>query len=236
MDIFEGSLMTARCLCLLVLMLVMAPARLTSAEPPAKDYTDVKLDELGIKLAEPKKEPKTGFVVGGKNPTSLVKKLTEINGIPIADLEKAMRPGALSTAGFLGKEERLLDVLGADNQYVVDDLGLTHQELAKQLQVLWAIGKRANDKPFTYHGRRFKVTVLFAKGFQESPFRDGTKTNSDTVVQNLDNGKTLGFSLLVPLMMERYGFYEGKGTPYRVDPHAVVETLDFLKSKSGKAR
>jgi hypothetical protein len=30
-------------------------------------------------------------------------------------------------------------------------------------------------------------------------------------------------------MVERYGFYEGKGTPYRVEPKQIVEVLDFLK-------
>jgi hypothetical protein len=30
-------------------------------------------------------------------------------------------------------------------------------------------------------------------------------------------------------MIERYGFYEGKGTPYRVEPGKVLEVLDFIK-------
>lgn len=32
-------------------------------------------------------------------------------------------------------------------------------------------------------------------------------------------------------MIEPYGFYEGQGTPYRVEPRAAVEVLDFLKKK-----
>jgi hypothetical protein len=49
----------------------------------------------------------------------------------IADLEKAMRPGALSQAGFLGKDERLLDVMATDNEVGGGALWLTHQELAR---------------------------------------------------------------------------------------------------------
>ena len=48
---------------------------------------------------------------------------------------------------------------------------------------------------------------------------------------NLDNGKKIAYSLLVPHMIERYGFYEGKGTPYRVEPRTVFQVLDFLKQK-----
>jgi hypothetical protein len=35
-------------------------------------------------------------------------------------------------------------------------------------------------------------------------------------------------------MIERYGFYEGKGTRYRVEPRAVLEVLDFLKPTKGR--
>ena len=54
-------------------------------------------------------------------------------------------------------------------------------------------------------------------------------TNCDATVWNLENGKKLNYSLLVPHLIERYGFYEGKGTPYRVEPRAILEVFDFLK-------
>jgi hypothetical protein len=197
---------------------------------------------LKIGPVRPKKDPRTGFVVGGKNATALVRKLGEINGITIADLEDRMRPGigaSRSQAGFLGKDESLLKVLAADNRYVVDELGSTHQELAKHLHVLGTVGRLQfrngqQYREFTYHGRRFKVIKFTAThGTQPSPFNDGTWTQNDAIIQNRDSGKTLGFSLLVPFMIERYGFYEGKGTSYRVDPRKVVEVLDFLEK--GKA-
>jgi len=175
---------------------------------------------------EPKKDAKTGFVVGGKNDTALIKKLTEINGIAIADLEKKMRPKALSKVGFLGVEENLVDVLAADNALVVDQMGLTHQQLAWHLRVLAAAG---DNEALGYEGRKFKITVASAKNFIDSPFADGTKTNTDVKLHNLDNGKKLQYSLLVPLMIERYGFYEGQDTPFRVEPKHIVEVLDFLK-------
>jgi hypothetical protein len=219
--------------CMLSIALALQPFPRVRAEQPPKDFKDLKLDELGVRLVAPRKDPRTGFVVGGTNATSLIKGLTEINGIPIANLEKAMRPGALSQAGFLGKGEGLLEVMAADNRYVVEELGLTHQELAKHLHVLGAIGRRhfPQEAAFTYHGSTFKVKVVSSHGYQDSPFKDGTRTNSDATVQNVGNGKKLGFSLLVPFMIERYGFYEGKGTTYRVDPHQVVQVLDILKAK-----
>ncbi len=202
-----------------------------------RDYTKTDPAELGVKLVPARRDPVTGFVVGGKNPTSLIRKLTEIAGRKIMDLEKDMRPGAASMAGFLGKDERLLEVIAADNAYVVDQLGLTHQELARHLHVVGAIaGKHALKGPteFAYHGRRYKVSAVFFLGYQDSPFKDGTKTDCDVTVHNLTNGKKLKYSLLVPHMVERYGFYEGKGTSFRVDPRAVLEVFDFLKKPKGR--
>jgi hypothetical protein len=196
-----------------------------------EDVTTTDLEKLGIKPVPEVKDAKTGFVVGGKNATDLIRKLPAIAGRSIAALEKDMRPRALSWAGFLGKEERLLDVMAADNGYVVEELGLTHQGLARHLHILGKIAARDavnKENEVLYHGRRYKLKASLARGFQESPFDDGTKTNCNATVWNLDNGKKLTYSLLVPDMIERYGFYEGKGTPYRVEPRAVMEVFDFL--------
>jgi hypothetical protein len=203
-----------------------------SRDTKVQDFTKADLKELGIVLVKPAKDKKTGFIVGGKNSTALIGKLMEIASRSIADLEEDMRPGGLSRLGFMGRDEKLLDVLEMDNRYVVDTLGLTHQELARHLHLLGAVAvKHALNKPLeiTYHGKRFRIKSRCSRGFQNSPFKDGTKTNCEAVVENLGNGKKLDYSLLVPYMIERYGFYEGKGTPFRVDPKKVVEVLDFLK-------
>ncbi len=214
-------------------------------EKPAEDYTKVDPQKLGVKTVTATKDPTTGFVVGGENATGLIRKLTEINGRKIADLEKDMRPGKLSGSGFLGKDERLLEVMADDNTLVVEKFGLTHQELARHLHLVGAIGlrhyteqsksgRKLTATEFLYHGKRFRVQVECSRGKQGSPFEDGTASGCNATVENLGNGKKLTYGLLVPHMIERYGFYEGKGTSYRVEPRAVVEVFDFLKPAGGR--
>ena len=217
-------------LALLPLLAVQTWPAADTGTPP--DYTRASPESLGIRPVPPRKDPKTGFVVGGRNPTRLLAGLTEIAGRPVPDLEKDMRPGALSGKGFLGPDERLLDVLAADNRYVVDGRGL-----ARHLHVLGALAVRhASLKPLEvrYHGRRYRIRAACSRGFQDSPFRDGTRANCDATVENLGNGKRLTYSLLVPFMVERYGFYEGTGTPYRVEPRTALEVFDFLKPARGR--
>ena len=218
---------------ILVLGLLLAAAPPSASPPPqerepVEDFTNVDPASLGVEPVPAEEDPRTGFVVGGRNPTALIRTLTEINGRTIAELEEDMRPGAASRAGFLGEDEGLLDVMAADNETVVDELGLTHQELARHLLILAAIGGEVGEEEFLYHGRRFRVEVDYYLGFQPSPFRDGTMTNSDAIARNLDNGEEIRFRLLVPQMVERYEYYEGEGTPYRVDPRKLLEVLDFL--------
>jgi hypothetical protein len=217
---------------ILLLCVVLMPfAHAASGQEADKDWKNVPLKDLGLEPVKPTKDPKTGFLVGGKNDTALIGKLTEINGRSIADLEKDMRPGVSSGQGFLGAKESLLEILAEDNDFVNGELGLTHQELARHLHVLGKVAAKKKGEEIIYHGRAFKLTHFAFRGFQESPFKDGTKTNEEAVVLNVATGKKLRYSLLVPAMIERYGFYEGKGTSFRVDPRQVVEVLDFLKKK-----
>ncbi len=217
--------------------LAILPRLALAADLP--DYTDFDLAAAGIKSVAPAKDAKTGFIVGGKNPTKLIRQLTELNGRSIAALEADMRPGAKSEvgsdAGFLGKVEKLLEVLANDNETVIAKLGLTHQQLAQHLHALGAIGTllESQGKPteFLYHDRRFRLELEHSRGYQHSPFHDGTKHSSNATITNLDTQQKLDYALLVPFMIERYGFYEGHGTEYRVDPQEVVSVLDFLVAR-----
>lgn len=219
-------------------LLTLAHATVTAGEP---DLTKASPRDLDVEFVKPAKDDKTGFLVGGKNETALIRKLTELNGRKIADLEKDMRPGAKSEVGsrlgFLGNDEKLLDILAEDNDFVVGKLGLTHQELARRLHLVGAIAAKhakAGDKEgftFQYHGRRYNVKLTAFRGIAHSPFYDGTKTNTEVALTNLTKNTKLNFSRLVPHMIERYGFYEGHGTPYRVDPRAIVAVFDFLAAK-----
>src|SRR5262249_12743796 len=123
--------------------------------------------------------------------------------------------------------------MAADNRFVVEEKGLTHQELARHLHAmgavwLWQIKHNQVEKPLLYHGRTFQVKGHASRGHQPSPFDDDTESGANVVVKNLSNGKEVGYGLLVPFMVERYGFYEGHGTPYRLEPSRVLEVFDFL--------
>lgn len=237
-------------LCRPALMFAILALPSTALGQTPKDYTNYKLQEP---LPSVRKDIKSEFLVNGKNDTKLIRGLTSINGVTLEKLHTAMRPAANSTAGFLGKDENLLDVLAMDNDYVLDTLKLTHQDLGKHLWILGEIAdnwskevleKAERDKanpddtakkladgfgPILYHGRQYKLAMKIFKGRVISPFRDETSANQEVTLHNLKNDKKIWYSRIIPHMVYQYGFYEGKGTRFRLDPRDIMEALDFLK-------
>lgn len=161
--------------------------------------------------------------IGMLNETESINNLTEINGQTIDELEASMRPGKDSIAGFLGEDESLLEILANDNDVVIKR-GLTHQELARKLFTVVKLMKMSGPGyEFEYSGQRFKVEGQFTKGIQFSPFEDDTGASYNITLTNLNTGKSIMFSRLHPDMIHRYGFYEGKGSSYRLEPEDVIE-------------
>lgn len=205
---------------------------------PGPDEVDP--STVHMPYVEPYIDRGTAFVVGGVNSTELIRGLPSINGRSIADLENDLRPTKdpgiehQSSSGFLTTEQRLLDVMSADNDVVLNELRLTHQKLGRSLKAIYATAKSLDkthrqEQQITFRGRRFLVKWVQYKGTQLSPFLDNTLTSVDMTLLNEDNGKSLRCSMLVPEMIERYGFYEGPGLRYRLDPRNIAEVLDFLK-------
>lgn len=195
---------------------------------------EVRQDELNIKPLVIAEEP-SGFRVGGANPTELIRTLESINNKDVFLLEYHMSPMRDSYSGFLGKGEKLLKVMAEDNDFVLSQ-GLTHQDLAEPLKYIVSFFHElpfafSPECDFEYQGQKYRVHVASYRGFQESPFRDGTKGSLDVRVIHLDTGKTISFPSLVAHMIERYGFYEGKKTNYRVEPKDILEVFPHLKEK-----
>lgn len=174
------------------------------------------------------------FRVNGTNETSLIQSLESLNGISISTLEELMRPRHLSGAGFLGPDEALLDILAADNDTVLG-AGLTHQQLADFLEYFEKARSYAlshvgvNPEHFEFRGKLFEHTTLSSRGYQGSPFQDDTTTNTDHTLVSVENGLSINYSGLIPIMAGRYGFYEGKGTPYRVDPEDIMRISGLVQ-------
>jgi len=173
--------------------------------------------------------------------TNHLKDLTPSN---IERIEARMRPGAYSVSGFLGPNEKLVEIIERDAELVVR-LGVTHEAIADRLDFLvqrrqqlesdravketvekdrsgrWVRGYEVAEgiiaiRPVSYLGHQF------------CPFesRDETmcddKGSIDHLIYNVANDKTLRFSELLIHLIRAHHFFEGS-VPYRADPREIVE-------------
>lgn len=206
----------------------------------------------------------TGFIVGGRNETSVIRNLVQMNGIPIAELEINMRDGLTAeeqaedfkeqaedfgesqlyispedasslTEGqkqslwdtyneiYLGPDDSLINTLAGDNDTVLG-LGLTHQQLADCLDFFkdQEVGRhRFNGIDFDLNKVGFRISAW-------SPFKDGSGGSMDFYLTRSDTKEVLFYGSLLPQMIRMWGFYEGKGTYFRVDPRKLAEFVGLV--------
>ena len=108
-------------------------ATIKPSKEPSKSMPTSPISSLSSATVK-KKEKKTRCIVSEKN----IPGLTELNGVPISIIEERARPGKGAQSGFLGKDERLIDVLKKDWE-TVRKLGVTHRQLANCLQCLMEV-------------------------------------------------------------------------------------------------
>lgn len=138
----------------------------------------------------------------------------------LAAVERRMRPGNASSAGFLGRNESLRDCIERDAATLARH-GVTHYEAARWLEdVLNRIPKGINAG-LQFSGYDAKGVVW--RGSQDCPFNGYAcgMTNVDYRFTQR-GGSTFSISGLLPHLIGTHQFFEGN-TPYRLDPERLLE-------------
>ncbi len=161
--------------------------------------------------------------------------------LDIAFVEEQMRPFiGLSRAGFLGRDESLLDILRADAE-TLRRYGITHEEIAELLSQVAAYSRNTDHYQVKVGDERFDVDLNMYLGSQECPFfkhsDDGKyfhphpmdwdidirhRAGCDYKVRNVRTGQSLEFGGLLIHLIRVHKFFEGKGTSYRLPPEDVI--------------
>jgi hypothetical protein len=141
-------------------------------------------------------------------------------------IQHEMHPGAIVRDGFLGTDARkLAEVLDADAA-AVRRLGVSHGAIAARMRELSRAGERGLGQDVDVGGV-FEVRVDSVRGKLPCPFgHEGLYSKKNTTVRRADTGEELTFTDLGVHMIEAHGFYEGKGSPFRVDPVSAVRILE----------
>ncbi|MBN2050191.1 MAG: hypothetical protein JW760_07075 [Spirochaetales bacterium] len=141
-------------------------------------------------------------------------------------IQQNMRPGVITLEGFLGKDERnLSDILEEDNA-TVQRLGLSHESIARRMEELKDQGA-AGLGEFIEVPPHFEVKVESVRGKLPCPFEHpGIYPKTNITCNNLRTGKSLLYTDMHIHLIGSHGFYEGKGSLYRLEPEDLADILE----------
>jgi hypothetical protein len=136
-----------------------------------------------------------------------------------------MRPGVIAHDGFLGDDRRPLVEILDEDEASVRRLGVTHAAIAARMRALRAAGTAGLGGAVAVPPH-FEVTVDSFRGRLRCPFGDAAAPKTNVAVVNRALGREIVFSDLAIHLIAAHGFYNGRGSPYRLDPRALVEVLE----------
>ncbi len=124
---------------------------------------------------------------------------------------------------FLGPQESLLELMAKDNDTVLG-MGLRHMQLADFLDTFVYHTNMMQEEVegkkygrFTINGNEYSLSEYGEPGSLGSPFDDGLAGHVTYFVTRGD-GARIQFGQMQPDLIQRWGFYEGERTAYRLDP------------------
>ncbi len=140
-----------------------------------------------------------------------------------------MRPGCITLKGLLGEDRRnLVDILIEDDAEV-KRLGTSHEAIAARMLELRDAGIQGLGESITVQNR-YSVRVDNVRGKLPCPFEDVVVQKTFIQVRNLELNREVTYTDLHIHMIKEHGFYEGKGSSFRLLPQDLVEILDVAPS------
>lgn len=134
-----------------------------------------------------------------------------------------LAPGALCRDGFLGDDRRgLQEILDTDSA-AARALGLTHRDIAAALAAACREAMAGLGAPVHLPGGNLVAEFHEAMGFIPSPWGEGKLfAKGEVVVADTATGERLVYTPLSVHLVGEHGFYQGRGSPYRLEPAKVA--------------
>ncbi|MDP8256432.1 MAG: hypothetical protein P9M14_11840 [Candidatus Alcyoniella australis] len=139
------------------------------------------------------------------------------------EVQRKMQPGRIVINGMLGHDQRpLVEILTAD-QGRVNALDLSHEQIADFLSNLLEIGRDGLGDPI--HAGQLVVQVEHFRGRTPCPWADGVFPKVLMRLRHEPSARAMQVSALGIHMIHVHGFYQGRGSQYRVEPELIAELM-----------
>ena len=141
-------------------------------------------------------------------------------------IQENMRPGVITLTGFLGTDTRNLADILIDDEAAVRRAGRTHADIAARMMELRDMGTVGLGE-FVFVDPHFDIRVESVRGRLPCPFGDpGIFPKTNITVRNTARKREITFTDLHIHMIQAHGFYEGRGSLFRLDPLDLIDILE----------
>lgn len=142
------------------------------------------------------------------------------------------KPGKISKDGFLGNDTRHIHDIIEEDMHTLSRLNVSKEQIADRLQYFIEEGKKGLETPVDLGN--FTTQVIWRRGMLPSPFGDPKRLYHKIVatVFNKTLNKEITYTQLNVHMIRDHGFFEGKGSIFRVEPEEIVEVLEIKPESS----
>ncbi|MDD4891507.1 MAG: hypothetical protein PHU85_16430 [Phycisphaerae bacterium] len=136
-----------------------------------------------------------------------------------------MGPGGVCREGFLGSDPRPLEeILDADNSTVAG-MNRTHAQIAERLQTVMDVAIAAQGRGVSV-GPHLEAGWHEAMGRIPSPWPgEGTFSKGEMELTDARTGRTVRVTPLAVHLIAAHGFYQGRGSRYRLEPDELAAML-----------
>jgi hypothetical protein len=150
---------------------------------------------------------------------------------PEKSLRESLGPSPFSADGFLGSDVRTPEDIIEEDRKEMLRYGVTKEKIALALRDLYVKAERALGNPV-----KISDTITLrheeARGQIPSPFPgDGAFQKGHVKVSDAPTGQSFLITPLSIHLIEKHGFFQGKGSKYRIEPEIAAR---FVKELPGK--
>ncbi len=141
----------------------------------------------------------------------------------IQHIVERMAPGVLSRDGFLGTDSRPLEEILEADAAAVARLGTSHQELGRKLEKVFLAARAALGTKVLVDDR---LNIVHKEAMGRIPCtwgHCGTFAKGHVELLDTHSGLQIMFTSLNMHMITAHGFYQGRGSRYRLEPTEVYQ-------------
>ncbi len=132
----------------------------------------------------------------------------------------------IGMGNFLGSDKRRLTEILDDDHELVNSLDLTHEEIASRLEKITHAAKMKLGDRVTLENR-YQVRAEEHRGMIPCPWRHlgGLFAKSYVELRDHSTDNILIWSDLSIHLIREHGFYQGKGSPFRLEPKVLKQVF-----------